>query len=247
MTFGEELYTGGACASVPKHACQADPTTLRRSTPTDGLSQRDMHHAYHLGSLTMISSRSVAGSATDGDEDALLGLILMLHSTSTASWPLWERTLPTTSARSRGSTLLVRTCASPSSARAGRLRPQQPILHAPAHYRHSDTSHSNSVPRSVSNATLSAEARQWDTLIATSYQMLDDAQCDSTGLAPNWAPRRTVQARGHAGCNASGTPADQFGSEAARGVRRVALTHCGSLRPRVHDTWQDRSSSGDAV
>ena len=68
------------------------------------------------------------------------------------------------------------------------------------------------------------EAEQWDALIQTSYSMLHDAQCDATGLTPNWwRPAGPNQARGSAGCNASGTPADQFGAEAARGVWRVAL------------------------
>lgn len=76
----------------------------------------------------------------------------------------------------------------------------------------------------VANTSLREEASAWDGLISSTYTMLDDAQCASTGLTPNWwRPAGMVQARGYAGCNASGTAADEFGSEAARGVWRVAL------------------------
>ena len=69
-------------------------------------------------------------------------------------------------------------------------------------------------------------APYWDSLIETSYWMLNDAQCPATGLVPNWfvpiceAPGAEA---GCAGCAASGTPADEFGSEAARTGWRVAL------------------------
>ena len=54
-----------------------------------------------------------------------------------------------------------------------------------------------------------------DALIGASYSMLDEAQCASTGLTPNWwAPAGPGRA-GAPGCNASGTAADQFGSEVA--------------------------------
>jgi hypothetical protein len=31
-----------------------------------------------------------------------------------------------------------------------------------------------------------ATTRGWDALIAGSYALLDDAQCESSGLVPNW-------------------------------------------------------------
>ena len=74
------------------------------------------------------------------------------------------------------------------------------------------------------NTTLSADAAAWDALLAGSYEMLDDAQCEANGLLPNWwEPRGPQRQRGRAGCNASGTPADEFGAEAARIVWRVAV------------------------
>ena len=234
LTFGEELYTGWRrmCELSQKHACQDDPTMRcggRRRT--DGIAAKG--YAPCLPSWKFdndIESQRGTGSATDGDEDALLGLILMLHSTSTASWPLWERTLSWTyeSVRAflRFNTVGTDVRRLPKLGSCwGGFDCNNPSYIAPAHYRAFRHFTLKFGPAfGVSNATLSAEARQWDTLIATSYQMLDDAQCDSTGLTPNWwRPAGPVQARGHAGCNASGTPADQFGSEAARGVWRVAL------------------------
>ena len=70
----------------------------------------------------------------------------------------------------------------------------------------------------VPNATLRSEADAWSALVQTSYAMLEDAQCEATGLTPNWWRPAGPHGRGSAGCNASGTAADEFGSEAARGV-----------------------------
>ncbi len=66
---------------------------------------------------------------------------------------------------------------------------------------------------------------QWNALIATSSAILQGAQCPTTGLLPNWyVPNRAAPAMpGTTGCSGSGTPADQFGAEAARSMWRAAL------------------------
>ena len=76
----------------------------------------------------------------------------------------------------------------------------------------------------LSNASLAEASDQWDALIQSSYMMLEEAQCESSGLVPNWwRPAGPRNPQGAPGCNHSGTPADEFGSEAARSVWRVAV------------------------
>jgi hypothetical protein len=66
---------------------------------------------------------------------------------------------------------------------------------------------------------------KWNTLISTSYAVLLSNQCDNTGLTTNWyVPNQNSPSTvGTTGCSGSGTPSDQFGSEASRGVWRVAI------------------------
>ena len=74
--------------------------------------------------------------------------------------------------------------------------------------------------------------------------MLDEAQCGSTGLTPNWwQPAGPFRPRGRTGCNSSGTDADEFGSEAARGVWRVALDALWATDKTIGDAL---ASAGEA-
>jgi hypothetical protein len=59
----------------------------------------------------------------------------------------------------------------------------------------------------------------------TTYAVILANQCDNTGLTTNWyVPNQSSPSSvGTTGCSGSGTPADQFGSEASRGVWRVAI------------------------
>ena len=65
----------------------------------------------------------------------------------------------------------------------------------------------------------------WNALIETSYMILGEAQCEATGLSPNWyVPALSHSAgAGTTGCSGSGTPADEYGAEAARTGWRLAV------------------------
>ena len=57
-----------------------------------------------------------------------------------------------------------------------------------------------------------------------------DNQCEETGLTTNWfsiegSSSTDLTEGGYISCSGSGTPADEFGSEASRGVWRVALDY----------------------
>jgi len=73
---------------------------------------------------------------------------------------------------------------------------------------------------------ISTEAR-WNRVIDTSYEFLDEAQCDDMGLVPNWA-MATEAGSGEINLypgsfSGSGTPQYEFGAEASRTVWRVLL------------------------
>jgi len=73
---------------------------------------------------------------------------------------------------------------------------------------------------------ISTETR-WDRVIQTSYDFLQEAQCDSMGLVPNWAMVTETVFGGlelYAGSfSGSGTPQYEFGAEASRTMWRVLL------------------------
>ena len=233
LSFGEELFAGWRrMCELSTNSCQDEPR-LRCGGRRKHDGERAEGFAPCLPSWQFddeLKKQRGAGSATDGDEDALLGLVLLLQSSSASSWPLWERTLSWTyeSVRAflhfntvpngRGRLTRLGSC-------WGGWDCNNPSYIAPAHFRAFKAfTLRHGAAFGMSNSTLHSEAEQWDDLIGSSYALLDDAQCDATGLTPNWwKPAGPVQARGSAGCNASGTPADEFGAEAARGVWRVAL------------------------
>eukprot|EP00966_Prymnesium_polylepis_P145459 3359310-Prymnesium_polylepis.1 len=65
----------------------------------------------------------------------------------------------------------------------------------------------------------------WNALIETSHAILNEAQCPSTGLVPNWwiPSMSSSSSAGTTGCGGSHTRPAEFGAEAARTGWRVAL------------------------
>ena len=65
----------------------------------------------------------------------------------------------------------------------------------------------------------------WIALIETSYLIIGEAQCEATGLSPNWYVPLLSHgvSAGTTGCSGSGTPADEYGAEAARTGWRLAV------------------------
>eukprot|EP00966_Prymnesium_polylepis_P028418 657895-Prymnesium_polylepis.1 len=101
-----------------------------------------------------------------------------------------------------------------------------PSYHAPAHYTAMRDFMTAFASRwGTTSDEAAALAPQWDALIETSYRIIDDAQCTSTGLVPNWfvPAQSSLSTAGTAGCSGSGTPAGEFGSEASRTAWRLAL------------------------
>lgn len=95
----------------------------------------------------------------------------------------------------------------------------------------------------------------WDALIETSYLIVGDAHCESTGLVTNWIvpAQSSLASAGTAGCSGSGTPPAEFGSEASRYAWRMALAWlwyadgraASLLRPLVDHASAALASYGD--
>ena len=236
LTFGEELFAGWRrMCELSTGTCQDDPHQW-----CGGRLKRDGPGAKGFASCLpswlfddALRAQAASGSAADGDEDALLGLVLLTQSTSPKLWPLHEQTLAWTYESLRA---FLRYDTSLRTDARGRRVPRlgscwggfdcnNPSYVAPGHYRAFRSFMLRHGPSlGVSEAQAEMESKKWDALIEGAYALLDDAQCDSTGLVPNWwqpsGPDRTV---GQPGCNASGTAAAEFGAEAARATWRVVL------------------------
>ena len=157
-------------------------------------------------------SREVGtGSAPDGDEDALLGQIVLLLATQDSPRPLWWDALAQWAYQSCASFLHHSTTTHPTR-RASNGAPlrvlklgscwggfdcSNPSYLAPAHYRvfrDFMTAHAalgdvaggadHHGDREIQDAASISQA--WDALIEGSYMLLGEATCPSTGLVPNW-------------------------------------------------------------
>jgi len=66
----------------------------------------------------------------------------------------------------------------------------------------------------------------WNTVISTTYAVLNGAQCSTTGLVPNWYnPNDSDPSKGDTSCGGSSTRSDEFGAEASRTMHRLALDY----------------------
>jgi len=99
-----------------------------------------------------------------------------------------------------------------------------PSYHAPAAYRAMRDFMNNYGPSLGMGTEGATYVSKWNTVITTSYKVLLADQYDTTGLTTNWyVPNQNPAIVGSTGCSGSGTPADQYGAEAARGAWRVAI------------------------
>ena len=249
------------------------------------------------------------GSAPDGDEDAILGAIVLLSATQAAGTPQshsaaaeaaaeaalagrpkwWQDVLlwtydsceaflrydtaphPTHMAAANGYVLRAVKlgscwggwdCANPSYYAPAHYRVFQAFMRAHAHL--AAVPRSQSAPQASPAAAGSSPATEtpviletsgahahgaWEALIEASYSILGEAQCEETGLVPNWhvpslshldeasAARARQQwagwAPGRASCSGSGTSPTEFGAEASRAVWRVALDALWHGEPRA--------------
>jgi len=173
------------------------------------------------------------GSAPDGDEDAILGMMLLVLATEKDSErPSWRNGMGIWAVQSARAFLEHQTVVHPSRTASNGLPLRalklgtcwggwdcnNPSYHAPGHYRVMKSFMKRFDSLWPSNAVDAIDA-EWDALIETSYLILNDSQCAANGLFPNWF----VPNDGSTGCSGSGTPAAEFGSEAARTAWRLAL------------------------
>eukprot|EP00931_Biecheleriopsis_adriatica_P045580 TRINITY_DN260_c0_g1_i9.p1 TRINITY_DN260_c0_g1~~TRINITY_DN260_c0_g1_i9.p1 ORF type:complete len:1100 (+),score=195.02 TRINITY_DN260_c0_g1_i9:55-3354(+) len=211
------------------------------------------------------------GAAPDGDADAITGMILaVLAVEEDASRPGWyaemgewaydtclqfyeSSTLDSSSGKHR--IVKLGSCWGGWGGSG-----QNPSYHAPAVYRmckHYMKSHDSSFGASDMAGDLYEE--KWVRVIDTSYKVYESVQCASTGLITNWA-RVYESADGQAltastGFSGSGTPGAEYGSEASRGVWRVALDYiffpeeaagsASSFLSRVAEHLESKESGGN--
>ncbi|CAE7830521.1 celCCC [Symbiodinium sp. CCMP2592] len=177
------------------------------------------------------------GAAPDGDVDALLGMLLaVLALEGTSREPAWLGEVGQWAYDTCKQFYLSSTVASPSGqhqiVKLGSCwggwgtQGQNPSYHAPGVYRLCrDYMASHDEKYGGSSTEGDGFARDWETLIATSYKMLAATQCPSTGLVPNWAQifEDGRRLRAQTGFSGSGTPGAEFGAEASRTIWRVVV------------------------
>merc|ERR1719482_2043804 len=203
------------------------------------------------------------GSAPDGDEDAILGMLqLVLATKDDSPRPEWWDDVARWTYQSCRAFLEHLTVPHPTLTasngqplRALKLGScwggwdcQNPSYHAPGHY-HAFRDYMAHFSPLFSTAGTAAEGEAlvplWDALIETTYLIVGDSQCDATGLVPNWfIPFQSDSAgAGTTGCSGSGTPANEFGSEASRTSWRFAahwLMHATRVRPTSRGCWRHK-------
>jgi hypothetical protein len=200
------------------------------------------------------------GPAADGDQDAIVGMILAVTAVENDEIrPIWyEETRQWADASATAFfTYNVEKSFRGSSATDHRLlklgacwggwddQGNNPSYHSPASYK---------VMRDYQNARFvvpsSGDARvyskisneEWNKLIATSQELLLAVQCHDNGaMVPNWATvtiddKNSIRHTGGQ-FSGSGTPQNEYGSEAARTTWRVALDVV--LYPHDDDTNGD--------
>jgi len=171
-----------------------------------------------------LTSAQGTGSAPDGDEDAILGMILLLKATASNKPSWWtevnnwayqsSKQFYESSTAPSGSWRIVKL-----GACWGGWDCNNPSYHAPAAYRAMKDFMSGYSDEGKSYAS------KWDTVISTSYAVLLAGQ-NPYGLVTNWyVPNSNPTVTGTTGCSGSGTPAAEFGSEASRTVWRVVLDY----------------------
>ena len=184
------------------------------------------------------------GAAPDGDEDAIVGMIMAVKAVENdAQKPTWYDEVRVWADASSTSFLYYNTKPS-KTGNANRIvklgscwggwetEGQNPSYHSPGSYRlmkdyqkdFPNTDRNYMMPNFQDG--ISTEVR-WNRVIDTSYKFLEEAQCDDMGLVPNWA-MATETGSGNINLypgsfSGSGTPQYEFGAEASRTVWRVLL------------------------
>jgi hypothetical protein len=180
------------------------------------------------------------GAAVDGDEDAILGMILLLKAVAPfrddGDIP-WYEEVALWVYESSEAFFAFNTIESQSTGlRIVRLGScwggwdcNNPSYHAPAAMKAMrDFVQTTAVSLGFVEPEAATEFGQnMDNVVDITYQILLANQCPSNGLATNWyvPDEQDPGQTGTTGCSGSGTPAAEFGSEASRGVWRVVLDY----------------------
>jgi hypothetical protein len=172
------------------------------------------------------------GSAPDGDIDAILGMIILVGITESAKPSWWTEVATwcydsiiqfyTSEVLEDGSNAILKL-----GACWGGLDCNNPSYHAPGAFRAARnflSKYGSALGKSSSQ--VSDFVAKLNKLIDSSYKIIISNQ-NTAGLTTNWyVPNRSnLAATGTTGCSGSGTPAAEYGAEAARGVWRVAIDY----------------------
>jgi len=188
-----------------------------------------------------LSEEVGTGSAADGDEDAIAGMIIAtLVVKDDSVKPDWYDKVRDWADRSSTAFLHYNTALSATkSHRILKLgscwggwssEGNNPSYHGPGHFRlmrdfqMSYGARSYDLPDFGDDKPLE---EKWNMLIATSYAFLETTQCPQTGLVPNWARVKEANSltleKEDGSFSGSGTPQYEFGAEASRTVWRIAF------------------------
>jgi len=193
----------------------------------------------HKGDLSQVVG---TGAAPDGDEDAIVGMIIALKAVENDPIkPSWYNEVRKWTDES--CTQFLKDNTKLSSSKAHRLlklgscwggwnsEGNNPSYPSPGAFRAMRDFHiSYDGPRTYTMPTFDdslALKEKWNMLIDTSYKFYKTTQCPDTGLVPNWALVEEVNSQSlgkYSGSfSGSGTPQYQFGAEASRTMWRVAF------------------------
>jgi len=196
----------------------------------------------HKGDLSEVEA---TGAAPDGDEDAILGMIIAIKAfekgKNLPNFPSWYDELRQWTDESITQFLQDNTVLSSSNSHrilklgscwgGWNSNGNNPSYPAPGAFRamrdfHISYDGSRNYDMPTFGDNLSLEDK-WNMLIETTYKFYGTTQCTDTGVVPNWALVEEVDSQNLAkqsgSFSGSGTPQYEFGSEASRTMWRVAL------------------------
>jgi len=216
-----------------KMARNAKPAACQNPTYCDGGETPCLPGWKYSGDLNTIFG---TGSAPDGDEDAIVGMIIAVKSVENdAVRPVWYDDVVDWADRSctqfiqddtvLSNTGLHRIVKLGSCWGGWDTNGNNPSYHAPGHYRIMRDFQDSIVSRTYGLPDF-VNRDGWNKIIDTSYKFLETTQCQDTGLVPNWALVREVGndlQKQEGSFSGSGTPQYEFGAEAGRTMWRIAF------------------------
>jgi len=185
-----------------------------------------------------LSSEVGTGAAPDGDEDAIVAMILAIKAFEGKAKPSWYNELRKWTDASCTSFLKYNTVVK-NNHRLVKLGScwggwgndgNNPSYHSPGSYKVMRDFHT-SFPEDERDYAMPSFGSgsledHWNQLIDTSYEAISATQCPAQGMVPNWATVDIVNNEiRHTGgtFSGSGTPQWEYGAEAARTTWRVTI------------------------